>query len=1034
MTGTDPGPTSLTGRARAGYSARRPLLLDAEAGAVTVIAATELVGQQVQPDTELVWIVLPVAGDAPHDRWQATAVSVDVEFTDGAQLSRMGAVDQYGDGITAHAQGAARKLWPDQWNLRRVSLEPAVGRVIRRVTASLGTGAGASVRAYLDEVGLVPVREPVDDLDTVDTRRGSHSTPTFSRGNTAPLVGLPHGGVFAVPMTDASASDWPYSWAAHNRAHDGRPAVQAFATSHIASPWMGDHGVFQLMPSPLREPALDRTQRALGFEHRDEKARPHLYEVALDGGIIAEIVPDQFAIAARFSFDGGEGSIIVDHLGDATLLSQSSTADGHELDVHLHPFAAKPAYFVHCAFSHVHSSDVRQHGDTVRGHLRLADGAQVVEAVVGLSTVSPAQARENARPSVRFADRKHAAREEWSRIMRLLDVDARSEQQRASLYGGLYRAFLYPNWYSEPVSDGGFAFGSPSHRGRIEHGALAVNNGFWDTYRTAWPLVALLHPGASVALANGFVNHARVAGWTPRWSAPAAEDCMTGTTFDLVFADLAAKDLPGLDLAGGYAAAVKGATVPATDPAVGRKGLRESRYLGWTPTSTHEGLSWSLDNALNDWGIAVLADRLHGAEHSPPRREELAVEREYFARRSLGYQRVFDRERGFFIGRDINGGWRTPFDALEWGIDYTETHAWGTAFTAPHDGAGLVELHGGEGAFGARLDELREIPEPASETNVGHYGRVIHEMLEARDTRMGLLAMSNQPAHHIPFMYMFAGRHDDAHRLVKECLDRLFVGSDFGQGYPGDEDNGEMSAWYLFASLGLYPLVPATGTYVLVPPSVRRAVLRPFGGNEVEIRIVRGDPDDSFISSVRVDGREWHDISIGHDVLQRGCRIDFELSSIPTGWARHSRPISSRTLHGFSQPVQDLAHPARADGTSAGLEALVDDRAAIPVAVAPGDALTIRFAEAAPVSMVTVTADGPGAIDFDVDLLDEHGLVVASRPYRHVAFTWAEQLRPLSAPRVDGPPPCGARFVFRGTGTVRQVEVILADSGATDRR
>lgn len=240
---------------------------------------------------------------------------------------------------------------------------------------------------------------------------------------------------------------------------------------------------------------------------------------------------------------------------------------------------------------------------------------------------------------------------------------------------------------------------------------MAASNGFWDTYRTAWPLLALVDPLQTVRHAAGFIAHAAATGWTPRWSAPAAEDCMTGTTFDLVFADLAIKSLPGLNLEAGYAAALKNATVPAVDPRVGRKGLLPALFRGWVSTEVDEGLAWTLDNAMNDAGIASLALKVaetrvaSGSDADP----DLDAEAEYLARRALEHEKVFDRDRGFFIGRDPDGGWRRDFDPFEWGRDYTETTAWGTAFTATHDGAGLADMHGGEEALGRALDAMREL-------------------------------------------------------------------------------------------------------------------------------------------------------------------------------------------------------------------------------------------------------------------------------------------------------------------------------------
>lgn len=281
-------------------------------------------------------------------------------------------------------------------------------------------------------------------------------------------------------------------------------------------------------------------------------------------------------------------------------------------------------------------------------------------------------------------------------------------------------------------------------------------------------------------------------------------------------------------------------------------------------------------------------------------------------------------------------------------------------------------------------------------------------MAEARDVRMGMLGLSNQPAHHIPFMYMFAGRHDDAHRVVAEARDRLFVGSDIGQGYPGDEDNGEMSAWYLFAALGLYPLVPASGSYVLVPPLVPHGVIRPEGGAPVTITVVNPEAGGRYIRGVRVNGAEWRNISIGHAELAAGAHIEFELSAAPCGWAADSRPVSASEMHGFRDGLADRTGPGAGHLTGAprGAEHLVDDLGQAPVELTAGDSVEFRFGEPTPVGLYTVTAAEPEVLAWRVDVRADEAWVVVDRRAAE-EFEWAGQTRPfLPALLADRPGDC----------------------------
>ncbi|MBM2618589.1 GH92 family glycosyl hydrolase [Actinoplanes sp. LDG1-06] len=951
------------------------------------------VGQTIGPGDELSWLVRPEGTEDVATRWDATAVTVDVRLDDGSRLSGLGLHDQYGGGLSPEAQRDERRLWPDQWNLRRVAIgEVAAGRRIEQVQVVLLGSAQRAVTVQVDSVRLTPRTRRDDVLDQVLTTRGTNSTRAFSRGNTAPLVGVPHGSVFGLPMTDAAAVDWPYTYAS--------TSLAAFATSHISSPWMRDYGQFQLMPSASADPDPTREGRALAFDRADESAGPHRYAVRLAGGIEAELTAGDAAIALRVT---GAASLILDHSGQLAAAHESAEGATWTLDVTFAAVGEKPENHVHVRVPAAGRSSVRLHEGRLTGHVGVA-GPGPVEAIVGYSAISPEQARSNAVAGGGFDRMLADAERRWREVVGTVELEGATEDQRVSVMSGLYRAFLYPTRYDETTAPGVVQARSP-YDGALVDGPFSASNGFWDTYRTAWPLLTLLDPASAARHADGFLAHGE---WTPRWSAPAAEDCMTGTTFDLVFADLVAKEMDGLDLERGYAAARKNATVPSPDPRVGRKGLIPAIFRGYVSTDTPEGLSWTLDNALNDAGIALLARKLAEQCDDP----DLRAEAEYFARRALGYREVFDRDRGFFIGRDANGRWRDGFDPLEWGRDYTETTAWGTAFTVPHDGAGLAQLHGGEAALGRALDAMRQIPETAEDRLRGHYPEVIHEMREARDVRSGMLALSNQPAHHIPFMYMFAGRHDDAHAVVADARRRLFAGSDFGQGYPGDEDNGEMSAWYVFTTIGLYPLVPASGSYVLVPPAVARTRIAPRGGRPIELRVRSGRPGDPYIRAVHVDGEPWDSVVIDHARLVRGCTVEFDLSPEPTGWAAASRPPSVAAR----EPLRDACRP---DGP------LTDDLGSRAVPLAAGDQVEVAFDAAAEISLLTITVATPLTLDATVELLDGRGQATASRTLHGERFDWPGQTRVFATPH--GAAASGLRLTAHGAAALTQLQAFPAE-------
>ncbi|PZF63592.1 glycoside hydrolase family 92 protein [Curtobacterium sp. MCPF17_047] len=1029
--GPTAGPTTaVAARNGVGFVSQEATLIEQTGPGATVVVVPGPAGQEVGPTDVLTWVwfperSLPDGQTEPAEAdldgfWAATAFALDIVFTDGTRLSvgsgTDSARDQYGDIVTPEAQDDARKQWVDQWNRRTVDLSAHAGRVVDRLEARLGRtdrpapapapdptdGVVRTVRGWLDDVRIEPAGPatgalPADarPLDHVRTTRGTHSSGTFSRGNNAPLVGLPHGGVFGLPMTNAADSRWPYAYQEHNRPSDNRPAVQAFATSHLPSPWMADRGVFQVMPSPLADPDVDRTARALGFDHVDELDGPHRYRVTLDEGVTAEMTAGEFALAWRFT---GVRSIVLDHHG-VLRSCEVRIEDGTTIvDALLDDRAETPPHHVHLRIGNAVAEHTTVVDGLLRGSVEVAGDSDVL---LGISTVSAADAVANLDAAGDFDAMRRHAEDRWVAELDTLQVEGATEDQLVSIYSGLYRAFLYPTRAGETaLVHQDDPAGSPRHRSpygsvltepirdepgpEVVDGPLTTTNGFWDTYRTAWPLLALLTPDTAADLAEGVVGHFADGGWTPRWSAPGAEDVMTGTTSDTVFADLVAKGVDGFDLEQAYRSALRNATVPARDRRVGRKGSLPGLFRGYVDTATGEGMSWTLDAAINDWGVAVLADAL--ADRAVGAGDDVGAaryraEHEWFARRSLQYRNVFDRERGFFIGRTPDGAWRDDFDPDVWGSDYTETNAWGTMFTAPHDSAGVVQLHGGPAGFDDAFARFWARRETGGTDRSGSYGFAIHEMTEARDIRMGMLGLSNQPAHHIPFLPMATGRHDDAHRVVRECLERLFVGSDIGQGYPGDEDNGEMSAWYVFATIGLYPLAPSTGTYVIVPPSVRRTVLNRAGGSPT---VIETTGSGAFIAAVTVDGEPWESVSIPHAVVVGASRIEVALTDTPRGWAADSRPASASVLHGYRDTPDDVL--------PVGASPLTDDTGATVVALEAGESATVPVTVEA-VSLVTVTVAAAGTASWRIVLRDVDGAAVHVLEGRDEVFDWAGQTR-----------------------------------------
>ncbi|SFQ54728.1 alpha-1,2-mannosidase, putative [Amycolatopsis arida] len=921
----------------------------------------------VTEHTELSYVVLPEL-DAELT-YRATYVALDVEFDDGTTLAELGAVDQYGFPLTARGQGEAKALYADQWNLVRCRLGAvAAGRTARAIVLTTDAPAGTGELAgWLDDIRIAerPAPRPRAAVDHVRTTRGTHSSRQFSRGNTIPATAVPNGFNFWTPITDARALDWLYSYHQHNT-EENLPALQAIALSHQPSPWMGDRHTFQVMPG-TGQVEHDPRRRALAFRHEDEIDRPYHYGVRFTGGVTADLAPTDHGAILRFTFPGDGGHVLFDNVrnrGGLRVDPATGTVTGHTW-VRSRLSTGARRMFVYATVDRPARAGGRMHRPcwrTVTGYLAFA--APEVTMRVATSLISLAQARRNLElelpPALSFDQVRDQARARWQDLLGRVELEGATEEQLTTFYSGLYRLFLYPN--SGHENSGTAA--APEHRhaspvvrrwwpstrtrtgAKVLPGRISVNHGFWDTYRTVWPAYALLAPDRCGELVDGFVQQYREGGWIARWSSPGYADLMTGTSSDVAFADAFGKGVRDVDVQAGYDAALRNATVTPPNRHVGRKGLAESIFLGHTPTTTKEGLSWAVEGCVNDFGLAEWSRALfEAAEPDDPRRAEYRDNAEYFRHRARHYVHHFDRRIGFFQGRDAHGRWRhapETYDPRHWGPDYTETNGWNTAFAAPHDPAGLAALHGGRAALVAKLDEFFRVPERGGPP--GDYAAVIHEVSEARDVRMGQYGHSNQPSHHIPYLYAAAGEPARTQAVVREVLSRLYLGGEIGQGYPGDEDNGEMSAWYVLSALGLYPLRVGSPEYVVGSPLFTRATVHLPGENELVISAPNNGPRNIYVQGLRVNGTPHTSVTLPHSAIASGGLLEFDMGPEPSAWGTGDRdePVA------VPAPLVDLVTTVRcSDGTDP--VPLVDDTTRTEV----------RFGTATPVVEFTVTESGP---------------------------------------------------------------------------
>ncbi len=696
-------------------------------------------------------------------------------------------------------------------------------------------------------------------LDEINVFQGTESTADFSKGNTLPLFALPRGLTHWTLQTN-DATGFFYRWSERR--------LQGVRATHQPSPWMGDYGAALFLPVPAEHG--NTLAETAAFVRRDAlHATPARLDLTFaHTGINLTLVPT--VAGARMSFDypgSGSGRLIV-YLHEGTLTAQPGARR-----LAFTSLTARPEGKVACQYEMIFSSSLKSMRE-LPGYGACREGARAyslafgrlpggrLECTVGTSFISPAQARvaavrEAGESTAALTNRASAA---WLHELAGLAVDCDEPERRRTLASALYRAGLFPRRWAERDARGREIHASPFGVPGAHPGALAVDVGFWDVYRTIFPWLSLTRPALTGDLIAGFLRLADAAGgWLPQWPSPGHRSCMTGTHSDLVLGDAIVKGIPGFDPSAAYAIIRRHALeIPPADIPVGRVGLADYLRLGYMPVEAGgHSVAITLDYALDDFAAAQAAQKLGHIDDA-----------KYFSARSGNYRHLFDPETRFFRARHRDGKWRTPFNEFNWSEEYIEGSAWQYRWSVPHDPEGLATLFGGRRRLVSAMEKMFTTP---PRFHSGAYGKEIHEMLEMADADFGQYAHSNQPVHHAIYLFAAAGRFDLTEYWQAQVCDRLYsAGPD---GLPGDDDNGEMSAWYLLATVGLFQLAPARDEYLLTCPTVRAATLRV--GDDQSLEIVRRNRPGTPVGEVLHRRHVVPNRRLTHSQLTSGGRLEF---------------------------------------------------------------------------------------------------------------------------------------------------------------
>jgi predicted alpha-1,2-mannosidase len=814
-------------------------------------------------------------------------VAVDLVFTDGTHLRDSGAVDQHGVRVHPTFQGNGSVLGFNQWNYVTAQIGDTVaGKTVDRILIGYDQPANTGTfRGYFDDIAIQASAAPTRLSDLVDTRRGSNSDSSYSRGNTFPGTTVPNGFNFWTPITNGNSDSWLYAYKA--------TTVQGFGISHEPSPWIGDYAQLQVMPMTGGVKSTPDARKST-FSHANEVARAHYYKTRLDTyGITAEMTPTDHAGVLRFTYpaapdavvlfdtvDSASGTITVDVAGRAI----SGTVD-HK---------GQRMYFAATVDKAIAASGtVTGQGATTWIRFATTAGEQV-NLKMATSFISAAQAAGNLAQEIggdSFDTVRERAAAIWDTALGKARIEGASTDRMVTFYSNMYRAFMYPNNRSEMV--GGVRKYQSPYDNALHDGQMYVNNGFWDTARAVWPLYSLLAPTRTGEMLDGVVNAYKNGGWTPRWTGPGYIDIMVGTNQDLAFADAYLKGVRNFDYQAAYASMVKNASVYSSSGSRGRKGIEVSTFKRYVPTDVRgEAASWTLEDANNNFGIAQLGRALGHNEDA-----------DYFQNRALDYVNLYSPSVGFFRGKQTSGAWRTTdanFKPNEWGCEFTEGAPWHYATPAPQDPQGMANLYGGRAQLSSKIDAVFAAPR---DFLPGCYGGTIHEMTEAYNANMGQYAHSNEPIHHMLYMYNYAGTPAKTQTHVRDVLTKLYdSGAGTGNGYLGDEDNGQMSAWYVFSALGFYPARMGSTDYAIGAPLNPKATVTLENGRTFTVEAPGVSDTNRYIQSATLNGVNYTRNYLTHADLLAGGTLSFTMGPSPSAWGTGTADIPGSLTTGTAAP------------------------------------------------------------------------------------------------------------------------------------
>lgn len=731
-------------------------------------------------------------------------------------------------------------------------------------------------------------------VDYVSTLVGTQSKHSLSTGNTYPAIALPWGMNFWTPQTGKMGDGWCYTYDADK--------IRGFKQTHQPSPWINDYGQFSIMPLTGKI-VFNEDERASWFSHKTEIAKPYYYNVYLaDYDVVTEITPTERAAIFRFTFPQNEHSYVVIDAFDKGSFVKIISGENKITGYTTKNTGGVPDnfknYFVIVfdkAFTYkasVTNGEIKENVlEAKENHAGAIIGfstkrGEKVHACIASSFISPEQAELNLKELCRDGARtvsmeyksfdkiKSAGKKRWNEVLGRIEVESNDIDKLRTFYSCLYRSVLFPRSFFEYDKNGKVVHYSP-YNGKILPGYMFTDTGFWDTFRCLFPLLNLLYPEMNKQMQEGLLNTYKESGFFPEWASPGHRPCMVGNNSASVLTDAY---LQGINVETWRATSQtdvlwEGITKTANSvhpriSSTGRLGYEYYNRLGYVPcdVNINESAARTLEYAYNDWCIYQLGKALGKPE------QEIKV----YAERSQNYRNLFNAKYNLMCGKKQNGEFSEPFSPFKWGGDFTEGNALHYTWSVFHDPQGLINLMGGKKTFNQMLDTVFALPPVFDDS---YYGGTIHEIREMQIMNMGNYAHGNQPIQHMIYLYNYSGEPWKAQYHLREVMDKMYLPTP--DGYCGDEDNGQTSAWYVFSALGFYPVCPGSGQYVLGSPLFPKAVLQLADGKTVEILSQNNGKENVYVNSLKVNGKNYMHNYLEIETLKKGTKLLFGMDNKP---------------------------------------------------------------------------------------------------------------------------------------------------------